>query len=218
MISPDTLIIVTKSTPHADYTPIFSGVAASVLVGMMAYYGTRTQRKIAEKTLVTQREISDAAINTQRIIAKQSVDSQMETARRTNVVESRREWMRELRKAVSDFEGRALAISRPVPTNPTNAAAVASRAANMDELVRLMTVVVLLMDKNKDGHKTVIKALNGVMGWATRGGTLPEKEENESTLLAHAREFESMNEALNALDDAVGELLEAAWARIRMGE
>jgi hypothetical protein len=220
MVAPDTLVIISKSVPHTDYTPLFSGIAASVLVAAMALYSTWTQRGIAEKMMIAQRELSDAATATQREIAKQGVDAQLETARRARIVESRREWMRELRQSVAGFEAAAFAVADRSPIGTVNPPPTdEQRLEHRAEIMRLMTTIVLLLDENKQEHRAIAKGLNAVAGWAVNDSeTLPPPKPNESIILTEARRFADPGAATVALDRAVRKVLEAAWQKIRLGE
>jgi hypothetical protein len=208
MINPDTLIVISGSPPAKDYSALLSGLLASVLVAVMAWYSTRTQRKIAEEATVTQRGL-----------AKDSVDAQLEIATIAQVGESRREWRRELRKAIAEFESTALSLSDIEKSHSQQASASASSVGSPRdpvELMRLMTLIALMLDPKEPGHADVIKCVNAVTGFAIQGDDgIPAAKPNEARTLTCAREFKSMGDALRSLDLGARVVLEKEWEKIK---
>ena len=219
MFSPDTVVVISKSVAHTDYTPLFSGIAASALVAGMAWYSTRAQRKIAEDATATQRHLGEAAIVAQREIARESVGTQLEIARKANVVAARREWMHDLRAAVSQFVGSAQAIHNLARAPIMDVAGIQESRSRQSELFRYLSSIRLLLDPKKPTHLTVANAARIVGEWAYLGDSGVESGNpltNEA--VAAARSYPSFQSALGALDSAVSVLLEDAWGRIRKGE
>lgn len=227
LITPDTLIVFTHSNKGVDYTPMLSGVVASILVAGMAWWSTRkqqqisaaattTQRQIAEEATRTQRQIAEETITAQRQIAAEGFTTQLELGRRQHVIESRREWIRGLREATAAFEEKALGL-REARLHP-DTSGPAKRAELRSEVLRLSTLIVLHLDLAKEEHRAIVRTLNGVMGWAQTSGQLPPEEEDEGESLQRARLYPSFIDASKALDAAVRVVIEGAWQKIRRGE
>lgn len=196
MIGPDTLFVVNRSIPHTDYTPLFSGIAASILVAAMALYSTRTQRKIAEKTIAVQ----------------------LTTARKAKIVDARREWMKELRAAVSDFIASAYAIYEVGGEEGLDEDGKTRRRAMGSELYRRVTIIQLLMDPNKPSHAAVGRATRAVGEWAYWREAVKEHDPEGEEGVKLAQTYDDFNHAIHELNVAVSALLEEAWDKVRKGE
>jgi hypothetical protein len=241
MISPDTLVVFTHSTSRPDYTPALSGLGAAILVAGMAWYSTRTQRKIAAETLstqralaeastLTQREISEATITTQRQlnesatltqreIAEKNVQVQLEIARRANVVEARREWARDLRIAVSEFVGSAQAMHRLTPISTKGSPAEEQRRFHERKLFVRVSRIGLLLDLRKPSHRSVSVTARTAGEWAYLGDAgVASGDPATNPAVAAARVYPNFTAALTALNIAVSVILEENWEKVRKGQ
>lgn len=205
-LTPDTVVVISQTAAQAGYADLIAPLVAPVLVAIIAIYGTRTQRRIA-----------DDGMSTQRQIAKQGVDTQLEIARRSSVVDARREWIRTLREAAGNLQAKAAVLSHFPPGVPE--ATRAQRSATLAEIERLMAVIILMLDSSKSHHMDVITAMNALAAWGQEGGqALPAEKPDEGRLLSAARKYPTMGKAAVALDGAVRVLLDEAWAKIKAGE
>lgn len=175
----------------------------------MAWYTTRKQSQIGLANTVTQRDI-----------AEKTVATQLEIARRANVVESRREWIKELRSAVAEFQSAATALGFLGTNRPNTLESKEKFAADFAEVLRLQAAIVLLLDKTKPTHvdvATIVQAVNqfclfreGIEEARSKGGA--------DSRFVEARKYPSIGKAFEALDYHVGILIEAAWDKIKKGE
>jgi hypothetical protein len=175
----DTIVVVSTSAVRTDYTPLFSGIVASMLVAAMAFFGTWTQRSIARAGIKTQLGI----------------------ARRANVVQSRREWMTTLRSAVAAFEAEASALALLGETTKNDEDRRLHNKATA-ELIRLQTSVILLLNLKKPSHVAVYDALRGIWAHARYPATVEaeRKQVGKDLEYPEAQKYETLGEALGALD------------------
>jgi hypothetical protein len=178
----------------------------------LARQSGETQRELAQQSAETQRQLAQETLENQRRLAEQSLFGQLETARIDRIVNSRKEWMRDVRHAVAAFQEKIQylqSIPEDDPQTPTH------RADSMREV----THIAFLLNRDNPNQARVFDEIERVIGWLFVN-TAPEATDKEM-LARYKKKTEgsaSMSRALRQLDDAVNVVLKEEWQKIKKGK
>jgi len=226
---PDTVFVIGPAH-STDYTPLIIGLSAPILVALAAGVNIYVQRRIAEKAVKTQREIADRAVETQQKLSAAAIEVQRETAAQTvatqldiakteNVVQSRREWGRDVRATFASFRSVAgtLALRRRIEDGLQRDETTLKEIA---ELFRLQALIRLYLDLNNESHNETYDTVVAINHLVTLRDEVEaaRKEKPDTGQYRRARKYQTVGEAFLDLDNQVSDLLESNWKKIKAGE
>jgi hypothetical protein len=217
---PDTVVVINRTIPPTDYTPLIIGLSAPILVAIATGINIFVQRRIADKAVETQQQLSADAIAVQQQIAAQTVTTQLDIARKENVVQSRREWGGDVRATFASF--RSVAGSLALKTARAGSEGLKrdeSEIKEVAELFRLQALIRLYLDLSKESHNAIYDTVVAVNHLVTlREDVEAARTETPDTgKYRRARKFKTIGEAFVTLDDQVSDLLESNWEKIKAG-